>query len=189
MDLLFDDELSIAEIEKLAEIEKDLDLWMDPGFSFLDCFDDPFKGVENVNDFSLYELDEKMFCDMPDRDLELNNEWRDTIKLDELLMGEQQKQQQQTTTTTIIAQQAHLITQQVTQSTQTDSFAAPTTTGILGPASSLLPTQETLLQSAFSTMTLHDPTLNMDTGASSHLNSHTRNLSTIYNKDLYNLCL
>ena len=41
------------------------------------------------------------------------------------------------------------------------------------------------LPRAFSTMTLQDPTWNMDTGASSHLNSHTSNLNTIYNKCLY----
>ncbi|GJR32061.1 ribonuclease H-like domain-containing protein [Tanacetum coccineum] len=34
-------------------------------------------------------------------------------------------------------------------------------------------------------MTIRDPTWNMDTGASSHLNSHTSNLNTVYNKCLY----
>ncbi|GKE91991.1 ribonuclease H-like domain-containing protein [Tanacetum coccineum] len=34
-------------------------------------------------------------------------------------------------------------------------------------------------------MPLDDPTWNMDTGASSHLNSHSSNLSTVYNNCLY----
>ncbi|GKD37288.1 hypothetical protein Tco_1257495 [Tanacetum coccineum] len=34
-------------------------------------------------------------------------------------------------------------------------------------------------------MTLKDPSWNMDTGASSHLNSHSSNLSTVYNNCLY----
>nr|GEX23007.1 ribonuclease H-like domain-containing protein [Tanacetum cinerariifolium] len=38
---------------------------------------------------------------------------------------------------------------------------------------------------AFSTMTNRDLTWNMDTCASSHLNSHTSNLNTVYNKFLY----
>ncbi|GJR83783.1 ribonuclease H-like domain-containing protein [Tanacetum coccineum] len=42
-----------------------------------------------------------------------------------------------------------------------------------------------VLSSAFSTMVNRDPTWNMDTGASSHLNSHTGNLNTVYNKCLY----
>ncbi|GJV77739.1 ribonuclease H-like domain-containing protein [Tanacetum coccineum] len=41
--------------------------------------------------------------------------------------------------------------------------------------------------SAFSTMTIRDPTWNMDTSASSYLNSHSSNLSTVYNKCLYPL--
>nr|GEU85993.1 ribonuclease H-like domain-containing protein [Tanacetum cinerariifolium] len=41
------------------------------------------------------------------------------------------------------------------------------------------------LPSAFSTMANRDPTWNMDTGASSHLNSHTSNLNIVYNKCLY----
>ncbi|GKB01676.1 ribonuclease H-like domain-containing protein [Tanacetum coccineum] len=48
--------------------------------------------------------------------------------------------------------------------------------------------QETLLPNAFNTMTLQDPAnanWNMDTGASSHLNSSTSNLSTIFNSCLY----
>ncbi|GJW08472.1 ribonuclease H-like domain-containing protein [Tanacetum coccineum] len=47
------------------------------------------------------------------------------------------------------------------------------------------PSQPTTLPSAFSTMSLQDPTWNMDTGATSHLNSSTRNLSSIFNKRLY----
>nr|GEZ44876.1 ribonuclease H-like domain-containing protein [Tanacetum cinerariifolium] len=39
--------------------------------------------------------------------------------------------------------------------------------------------------SAFSTMSLQDPTWNMDTGATSHLNSYSHNLSTIFNKRLF----
>ncbi|GKE23211.1 ribonuclease H-like domain-containing protein [Tanacetum coccineum] len=55
--------------------------------------------------------------------------------------------------------------------------------GILGAAPCVLP-------SAFSTMANGDLTWNMDTGASSHLNSHTSNLNTIYNKYLYtSICL
>ncbi|GKC40261.1 hypothetical protein Tco_1052645, partial [Tanacetum coccineum] len=50
--------------------------------------------------------------------------------------------------------------------------------GVLGAAPYVLP-------SAFSTMANRDPTWNMDTGASSHLNSHTSNLNTVYNKCLY----
>ncbi|GKC53150.1 hypothetical protein Tco_1075895 [Tanacetum coccineum] len=48
--------------------------------------------------------------------------------------------------------------------------------------------QETLLPNAFNTMTLQDPNntnWNMDTGASSHLNSSTSNLSTIFNSCMY----
>ncbi|GJY27178.1 ribonuclease H-like domain-containing protein [Tanacetum coccineum] len=50
--------------------------------------------------------------------------------------------------------------------------------GILGAAPCVLP-------SAFSTMANQNPTWNMDTGASSHLNSRTSNLNTVYNKCLY----
>ncbi|GKA38551.1 hypothetical protein Tco_0731102 [Tanacetum coccineum] len=57
--------------------------------------------------------------------------------------------------------------------------------GILRVAPALHPSQATLLPSAFSTMTLHDPTWNMDTGATSHLNSNARNLSTLFNSRLY----
>nr|GEV43723.1 ribonuclease H-like domain-containing protein [Tanacetum cinerariifolium] len=49
------------------------------------------------------------------------------------------------------------------------TFASTSPKGILGPIS----TQETLLPNAFGTMTLDDPTWNMDTCASSYLNSHT----------------
>ncbi|GJW85426.1 ribonuclease H-like domain-containing protein [Tanacetum coccineum] len=41
------------------------------------------------------------------------------------------------------------------------------------------------LPQAFSAMTIRDPTWNMDTGASSHLNSHSSNLSIVYNNRLY----
>ncbi|GJX61921.1 hypothetical protein Tco_0294821 [Tanacetum coccineum] len=42
-----------------------------------------------------------------------------------------------------------------------------------------------ILPNAFSIMTLEDPSWNMDTGVSSHLNSHSSNLSTVYNNCLY----
>ncbi|GJR64415.1 hypothetical protein Tco_0010480 [Tanacetum coccineum] len=48
--------------------------------------------------------------------------------------------------------------------------------------------QATLLPQAFNTMTLQDPTdanWNMDTGASSHLNSNATNLSTLFNSCMY----
>nr|GEX24642.1 ribonuclease H-like domain-containing protein [Tanacetum cinerariifolium] len=48
--------------------------------------------------------------------------------------------------------------------------------------------QETYLPQALNTMTLQEPTdlnWNMDTGASSHLNSSTNNLSTIFNSCMY----
>ncbi|GJV77080.1 ribonuclease H-like domain-containing protein [Tanacetum coccineum] len=57
--------------------------------------------------------------------------------------------------------------------------------GILGAAPVLYASQPTSLLSAFSTMSLQDPTWNMDTGATSHLNSDARNLSTIFNKRLF----
>ncbi|GJU13467.1 ribonuclease H-like domain-containing protein, partial [Tanacetum coccineum] len=82
-----------------------------------------------------------------------------------------------------LAQQAALLAQ-----AQQPSYSAhnqSTTAGILGPAPNMIPTTETALPSAFSTMTLQDPTWNMDTGASSHLNSNSSNLSTIFNKRLY----
>ncbi|GJW84887.1 ribonuclease H-like domain-containing protein [Tanacetum coccineum] len=50
--------------------------------------------------------------------------------------------------------------------------------GVLGAAPYVLP-------SAFSTIANRDPTWNIDTGASSHLNSHTSNLNIVYNKCLY----
>ncbi|GJZ04181.1 hypothetical protein Tco_0537456, partial [Tanacetum coccineum] len=48
--------------------------------------------------------------------------------------------------------------------------------------------QETQLPHAFNTLTLQDPAnsnWNMDTGASSHLNSSVNNLSTIFNSRIY----
>ncbi|GKD12457.1 ribonuclease H-like domain-containing protein, partial [Tanacetum coccineum] len=48
--------------------------------------------------------------------------------------------------------------------------------------------QETVLPTAFNTMTLQDPVnanWHMDTGASSHLNSSAHNLSTIFNSRMY----
>ncbi|GKA38552.1 ribonuclease H-like domain-containing protein [Tanacetum coccineum] len=61
----------------------------------------------------------------------------------------------------------------------------PNSQGILGVAPALHPSQATSLPSAFNTMTLHDPTWNMDTGATSHLNSNAHNLSTLFNSRLY----
>nr|GEU40410.1 ribonuclease H-like domain-containing protein [Tanacetum cinerariifolium] len=57
--------------------------------------------------------------------------------------------------------------------------------GLLGSAPGYYPTQATTLPSAFSTMTLQDPTCNMDTAASSHLNSNLNNLSTLFNTRLF----
>ncbi|GJT68338.1 putative reverse transcriptase domain-containing protein [Tanacetum coccineum] len=57
--------------------------------------------------------------------------------------------------------------------------------GILRATPALYPFQATSLPSAFSTMTLHDLTWNMDTGATSHLNSNAQNLSTLFNSRLY----
>ncbi|GKA15204.1 hybrid signal transduction histidine kinase M [Tanacetum coccineum] len=54
-----------------------------------------------------------------------------------------------------------------------------------GAAPALHPSQATSLPSAFSTMMLHDPTWNMDTGATSHLNSNAHNLSTLFISRLY----
>ncbi|GKG01675.1 hypothetical protein Tco_0306380 [Tanacetum coccineum] len=56
---------------------------------------------------------------------------------------------------------------------------------ILGLAPSANASQATSLPSAFSTMTVQDPTWNMDTGSSSHLNFSTSNLSTIFNQQLF----
>ncbi|GJX38725.1 ribonuclease H-like domain-containing protein [Tanacetum coccineum] len=56
---------------------------------------------------------------------------------------------------------------------------------ILGAAPALYPSHATSLPSAFSTMTLQDPTWNMDTGATSYLTSNARNLSTIFNTRLF----
>ncbi|GJR35128.1 ribonuclease H-like domain-containing protein [Tanacetum coccineum] len=56
---------------------------------------------------------------------------------------------------------------------------------ILGPAPAVHPSQATSLPYAFSTMTLQDPTWNMDTCASFHLNSNASNLSTIFNQCLF----
>ncbi|GJT12448.1 ribonuclease H-like domain-containing protein [Tanacetum coccineum] len=61
----------------------------------------------------------------------------------------------------------------------------PNSHGILGATPALYPSQPTTLPSAFSTMSLQDPTWNMDTGATSYLNSNLRNLSIIFNKHLF----
>ncbi|GJU62898.1 ribonuclease H-like domain-containing protein [Tanacetum coccineum] len=57
--------------------------------------------------------------------------------------------------------------------------------GILGPALAIYASQPTTLRSALSTMPLQDPTWNMDTGASPHLNFNASNLSTIFDKRLF----
>ncbi|GJX60751.1 ribonuclease H-like domain-containing protein [Tanacetum coccineum] len=49
----------------------------------------------------------------------------------------------------------------------------------------LYASQLTSLPSTFSTMSLQDLTWNMDTSATSHLNSHAHNLITIFNKRLF----
>ncbi|GJS44557.1 ribonuclease H-like domain-containing protein [Tanacetum coccineum] len=93
-------------------------------------------------------------------------------------------QQVQQPTSYYMAQQAvqaqHIIVypaqfQQVTNSNS----------GILGAAPGSYPTRPTSLPSAYSTMTVKDPTWNIDTGASSHLNSNASNLSTIFNQRLF----
>ncbi|GJZ61497.1 hypothetical protein Tco_0617634 [Tanacetum coccineum] len=55
--------------------------------------------------------------------------------------------------------------------------------GILGAAPGLYLTQATSLPSAFSTMTFHDSTWNMD--LSTNFNSNASNLSTIFNRRLF----
>ncbi|GJY43948.1 ribonuclease H-like domain-containing protein [Tanacetum coccineum] len=57
--------------------------------------------------------------------------------------------------------------------------------GIPGPAPVIYASQPTPLPSAFSTMSLQDPTSHMDTCASSHLNFNASNLSTIFDKRLF----
>ncbi|GKD71594.1 hypothetical protein Tco_1325684, partial [Tanacetum coccineum] len=57
--------------------------------------------------------------------------------------------------------------------------------GILDPTPAIYASQATTLPSAFSTMSLQDPTWHMDTGASSHLNFNASNLSTIFDKRLF----
>nr|GEW49357.1 hybrid signal transduction histidine kinase M [Tanacetum cinerariifolium] len=57
--------------------------------------------------------------------------------------------------------------------------------GVLGATPVLYASQPTSLPNAFSTMSLQDPTCNMDTGATSYLNSDARNFSTIFNKRLF----
>ncbi|GJZ81549.1 ribonuclease H-like domain-containing protein [Tanacetum coccineum] len=56
---------------------------------------------------------------------------------------------------------------------------------MLRAASRVFPPKARLIPRAFGTVTITDPIWNMDTGASSHLNSHTSNLNTVYNKRLY----
>ncbi|GJX45521.1 hypothetical protein Tco_0262197 [Tanacetum coccineum] len=67
-------------------------------------------------------------------------------------------------------------------SSSSDAKVQPNSHGILGAALALYLSQPTLLPSAFSTMMLQDLTWNMDTGATSHLISNARNLSTTFNK-------
>nr|GEU88253.1 hybrid signal transduction histidine kinase M [Tanacetum cinerariifolium] len=64
-------------------------------------------------------------------------------------------------------------------------FVAQSQSGILDPASAFYSSQVTSLPNAFNTMSLQDPTWNMDIGATSHLYSNARNLSTLFNKRLF----
>ncbi|GJT97859.1 hypothetical protein Tco_1093377 [Tanacetum coccineum] len=57
--------------------------------------------------------------------------------------------------------------------------------GLLGSAPAHYGSQATSPPSAFSTMTLQDPTWHMDTGESSHLHFNASNLSTIFDKCLF----
>ncbi|GJR64496.1 ribonuclease H-like domain-containing protein [Tanacetum coccineum] len=77
--------------------------------------------------------------------------------------------------------------QAVYMAQQYNSPSQPTTSsnGILGAALVYYASQSTTLPSASSTMSLQDPTWNMDTGATSYLNSNARNLSTLFNKRLF----
>ncbi|GJR75693.1 ribonuclease H-like domain-containing protein [Tanacetum coccineum] len=73
-------------------------------------------------------------------------------------------------------------------SSQQQALLARTLYGSTNAPQSSLPGQETILPQAFNTMTLQDPAnanWNMDTGASSHLNSDSNNLSTILNSCIY----
>ncbi|GJW08838.1 ribonuclease H-like domain-containing protein [Tanacetum coccineum] len=73
-------------------------------------------------------------------------------------------------------------------SSQQQALLARTLYGSMNAPQSSLPGQETILPQAFNTMTLQDPSnanWNMDTGASSHLNSDANNLSTILNSCIY----
>ncbi|PWA91855.1 DNA-binding domain-containing protein [Artemisia annua] len=77
----------------LAEIGKDLDFEMEFGAPFLDNIG-PQDGLGNIDDFIPSGSDEIMSSDFPDWDFgTLNNEdldWiNDTLKLDEMFMGEQ----------------------------------------------------------------------------------------------------
>ncbi|PWA94320.1 DNA-binding domain-containing protein [Artemisia annua] len=80
----------------LDEIGKDLDLEMELGASFLDCFDGTLNGFGNVDEFNLCGFDEKLSSDLPDWDFcEFDNEeraWFNALELDEPLMGEQLQQ-------------------------------------------------------------------------------------------------
>nr|GEU67162.1 ribonuclease H-like domain-containing protein [Tanacetum cinerariifolium] len=59
------------------------------------------------------------------------------------------------------------------------------TSGILGAAPALYPSQPTSLPSAYDSMTVQDLTWNMDIGATSHLISNACNLNTIFNRCLF----
>ncbi|GJV79342.1 ribonuclease H-like domain-containing protein [Tanacetum coccineum] len=68
--------------------------------------------------------------------------------------------------------------------TQQPASTAQTTAqpGILGPAPTFIPTQETLLPNAFSTMTLQDPSWNMDTVPKPHGANIVRSLWLFWHK-------
>ncbi|GJU58200.1 ribonuclease H-like domain-containing protein [Tanacetum coccineum] len=81
--------------------------------------------------------------------------------------------------------QAQKLVYQVQQPDGSNGQTTSNNQGILRAGPALYPFQPTSLPSAFSTMSLQDPTWNMDTGATSHLNSNARNLSTLFNKRLF----
>lgn len=79
----------------LEEIGKDLDLEMELGVSFLDCFDSTLNGFGDVDEFNLCGFDDKLSSDLPDWDFcEFDNEeraWFNTLELGEPLKGDQQQ--------------------------------------------------------------------------------------------------
>ncbi|GJW15041.1 ribonuclease H-like domain-containing protein, partial [Tanacetum coccineum] len=78
---------------------------------------------------------------------------------------------------TVYMAQQHVLSGQLT--------SQPNSNGILGATHVFYASQPTTLPSTYSTMSLQDPTWNMDTVATSHLNSNAHNLSTLFNKRLF----